>query len=100
LKLFTRERAAAVKAQFTKRTDLNLLAEGSSKEVMDGFEPVNPTMAGMHPQHYKPGQSEVMPGLSEVRLSGKKFEYYVCLISKERCTKSLEPVGKEHKQEA
>jgi len=42
LKPFTRERAAAVKApiqQIIRISDLNLLAEGSSKVAVDGFEP-------------------------------------------------------------
>jgi len=34
--------------QFSKLTDLNLRAEGSSKVAMDGFEPCDPQMAGRH----------------------------------------------------
>jgi len=46
------------KRQFSKWTDLNLLAEGSSKVAVDVFEPaILRWQAGVHTQDPKPGQS-------------------------------------------
>jgi len=46
--------------QFNKWTDLNLLAEGSSKVAMDGLEPaILRWQAGMHPQDHKLGHEAV-----------------------------------------
>jgi len=62
LKPYTRERAAAVKApiQQINRFKINILAEGSSKVAVDGFEPaILPRQAGMHPQDDKPGQTKI-----------------------------------------